>query len=98
MTIRVVPGEPASPVRLSVGAQLVAEFPPNPVGTWTAPSVTDRAVVSTSVTRSAAGMTLVITGLAPGRAAVTVVTTPTGDPRPPGRTPQLRWILPITVA
>lgn len=97
MTIRVVPGKPPNPVSATTGSRLIVEFPPNPLGTWTTPTVTDPAVVGTSVTRTAAGMTLTITALAAGQTTVTVVTTPTGDPRPPGRTPTLRWELPITV-
>lgn len=84
------------PVCVQPGARIVAQLPPNPMGTWTKPSIDHPNVVRVTSTPSARGVRMVIRALAPGRAQMSTSTTPPSDPRPRGDH-NLRWQLTVTV-
>lgn len=95
--IRVPLGPSTTSRQVAPGTRVTAVFPRNPQGTWTAPRVNRPDVARTSVRRTPAGMTLEIVALAPGSAVVAVHSTPSGDPRPPGRIRLPGWELRLTV-
>lgn len=95
--IRVRLGVAQAPVCVRAGSRIVVHLPPNPMGVWTAPGVSDPAVLEVATARAPGGVTVAIAAVAAGHATVTSVTTPSGDPRPHG--PRLpTWRLAVTVS
>ena len=97
ITLHVVPTVPQPAVQVAAGSKITVYFPPNPMGIWTAPKSDAPSVLQVSASRAPSGMTVVITAVGTGTGHVTVNTTPSGDPRPPGTIRYLNWEVQVTV-
>lgn len=98
VTLRVTVGRAPQPLTVPPGSRITVEFPPNPLGTWTSPEISNPSVAHVHVRRRPAGVTVRIYADAPGATRVAVHTTPSGDPRPPGKARALDWVLNLTVS